>query len=430
MNPKFQPDLHPDADLLSAFAEHALPETERTRILAHMAECGRCREVVFLAQAAVEPQVLVAPAQGPRAHSPWFSAAFARWRVALIPAAALAAVAAAVVWVRLHPAPAAVQTAQMVAPPPSPQGSVAAPVAPQPVVTAPPDRPVASPAAAPSTKTALPARQARKTAAPDLSVREELAQNPSSPLSLMDRKRALGSVHLDARSASLALQAPSAAAPGAPPEMTFAPAQINPPIRQQPLPPPSANRMLAARSAPAPAPSPPDIIAVHRTAMAPATGGPQLLASQGAAPIDTFPESNGFAMMHLARRAKLPSGLHAVSSAAMLNRLVALDSAGALFLSADGGKHWEPVTAQWTGKALQVQAPPDRLYSAGAETSQAVSLPETASVDREQKETPQAPLPAALDANAGPPAPPKLFKLVTDRHQTWISADGKVWREQ
>ena len=39
---------HPDADLLSTFAENALPDAERGRVLAHLADCRECREVVFL----------------------------------------------------------------------------------------------------------------------------------------------------------------------------------------------------------------------------------------------------------------------------------------------------------------------------------------------------------------------------------------------
>lgn len=39
---------HPDADLLSAFAENVLPDAERRHVLSHLADCGGCREVVFL----------------------------------------------------------------------------------------------------------------------------------------------------------------------------------------------------------------------------------------------------------------------------------------------------------------------------------------------------------------------------------------------
>jgi hypothetical protein len=40
---------HPDADLLTAFAEQALSATERDGVLEHLAVCGHCREVVTLA---------------------------------------------------------------------------------------------------------------------------------------------------------------------------------------------------------------------------------------------------------------------------------------------------------------------------------------------------------------------------------------------
>ncbi len=43
MNPKAQPELHPGADRLNAFAEHALSEPERAGMLAHLAGCARCR---------------------------------------------------------------------------------------------------------------------------------------------------------------------------------------------------------------------------------------------------------------------------------------------------------------------------------------------------------------------------------------------------
>ncbi len=43
------PVSHPDADTLTAFSERLLPEAERARILAHLAHCGDCREVVALA---------------------------------------------------------------------------------------------------------------------------------------------------------------------------------------------------------------------------------------------------------------------------------------------------------------------------------------------------------------------------------------------
>jgi hypothetical protein len=41
--------VHPDADLLAAFAEQALSATERNNMLEHLALCGDCREVIAVA---------------------------------------------------------------------------------------------------------------------------------------------------------------------------------------------------------------------------------------------------------------------------------------------------------------------------------------------------------------------------------------------
>jgi hypothetical protein len=43
------PGPHPDAELLSAFAENALPEADRGRLLQHLGACSDCREILFLA---------------------------------------------------------------------------------------------------------------------------------------------------------------------------------------------------------------------------------------------------------------------------------------------------------------------------------------------------------------------------------------------
>jgi len=56
---------HPDADVLTAFAERALPESERAVVLEHLARCGDCRDIVALALPAVEPiQATVRPSPG------------------------------------------------------------------------------------------------------------------------------------------------------------------------------------------------------------------------------------------------------------------------------------------------------------------------------------------------------------------------------
>ncbi|HEY6769725.1 MAG TPA: hypothetical protein VI386_33705 [Candidatus Sulfotelmatobacter sp.] len=66
---------HPDADLLTAFAEQSLLVRERAAVMDHLSHCGDCREVLALAlpemEQAAAPAVLV--------HRPWFSMPMLRW---------------------------------------------------------------------------------------------------------------------------------------------------------------------------------------------------------------------------------------------------------------------------------------------------------------------------------------------------------------
>lgn len=62
-------EVHPDADLLTAFSEESLPAPERGRVLEHLACCGDCREIVARALPASETENLPAP---PRVHNGWF----------------------------------------------------------------------------------------------------------------------------------------------------------------------------------------------------------------------------------------------------------------------------------------------------------------------------------------------------------------------
>jgi len=43
------PLQHPDADMLTAFSERALPDRERDLVLEHLGRCRECREVICLA---------------------------------------------------------------------------------------------------------------------------------------------------------------------------------------------------------------------------------------------------------------------------------------------------------------------------------------------------------------------------------------------
>ena len=53
--------------------------------------------------------------------------------------------------------------------------------------------------------------------------------------------------------------------------------------------------------------------------------------------------------------APLPSGLPALSTATRGRLALALDTANTLFVSDDGGRSWQPVPAQWKGRAVSVK---------------------------------------------------------------------------
>jgi Photosynthesis system II assembly factor YCF48/Putative zinc-finger len=69
---------HPDADLLTAFAEQSLSKSEQERVMEHLARCGDCREVVALALPAMEAQHEPVPVHR---SGRWLSWPVLRWGV-------------------------------------------------------------------------------------------------------------------------------------------------------------------------------------------------------------------------------------------------------------------------------------------------------------------------------------------------------------
>src|SRR5512146_16640 len=55
------PSSHPDADLLTAFAENTLTVKERRQVIEHLSACADCREIIFLAQPEAATQIILAP---------------------------------------------------------------------------------------------------------------------------------------------------------------------------------------------------------------------------------------------------------------------------------------------------------------------------------------------------------------------------------
>ncbi len=69
-----KPGVHPDPDLLAAFAEKSLLDRERSEVLRHLAECSDCRDVLALATPAIDS----APSPIPQTSS-WLTWPMLRW---------------------------------------------------------------------------------------------------------------------------------------------------------------------------------------------------------------------------------------------------------------------------------------------------------------------------------------------------------------
>jgi hypothetical protein len=85
---------HPDADVLTAFAERSLGAVERDKVLGHLWRCGQCREVVSLALPASE--LAAVPPKPPRVA--WLTWPAMRWGFAA--AGIVIIVSLAIAWYR------------------------------------------------------------------------------------------------------------------------------------------------------------------------------------------------------------------------------------------------------------------------------------------------------------------------------------------
>jgi hypothetical protein len=70
---------HPDADVLTAFAEQSLPHSERALVMEHLSRCGGCREVLALALPEMEEAAAPAVVRRPWFSLPGLSMPILRW---------------------------------------------------------------------------------------------------------------------------------------------------------------------------------------------------------------------------------------------------------------------------------------------------------------------------------------------------------------
>ena len=395
MNTSGKHDFHSDAESLSAFAEQALGERERGQVLAHLAVCGRCRQVVALAHearlaAAEEKQLAAAKREAIQPFAWWRS-----WRFVWVPATVAAAFAVALFSVNLRHEEQNAQLArnerqevtQTVATPEAPAQQEQAQAAP----------PAVAPKAAKSPVRSF--KRASEGTAPNSPSREHVG-TAAMPTPFPDE--AGGIEHREgARSEAApfsATAAPGFTGEGPAASPTTAAYTPEPPVdawqqeQERKAATATAQRRLYAARAPTPA----SVHGADGGAAGSSTGhvtvsSPQVEKQAQPAPSPVAPTPSGTLVNPdgAAKKIYLPSGLRVESMASAGPRMLAIDTAGALFLSEDSGVTWEHVTPQWTGRAVKV-----RRQTAGS----------------------------GVEA-----VPTKFFELLNDQSQIWLSTDGKTW---
>jgi hypothetical protein len=366
MSATTQHEFHPDAESLNAFAERALNERERRELLEHLSVCGRCRQVVALAREAAETEVA---APGAKRRAPvrprnWWKG----WGLALAPAAALAATAAVAIYVHVQHVERSAEVANVESQR-VPQNATSAPKASQ------PGQAEAAPAAGPPA-----------AAAPEAKA-EKLGRSGG---------------------------APRAREPVATAAMPEAGTMEGVEVVHETAPVSGAEEHGLARELAAPGGAQGGESGAQRTSeqvvvtTEAAEPEPQTVPASSFATVENR-TPGAFSAARIANPIHLPNGRPAVSAARAGARILALDEAGALFLSEDLGGTWESVAKRWTGRAVAV-----RRQVAASGNREAAPAAEARTARK------------GADTGAAP-APPVVFEILNDQSQVWWSTDGKIW---
>jgi len=410
MNSPPQLDLHPDADSINALVEQLLTEPERSQILTHLAGCSRCREVVFAAKQALfvmEPEALVAAAAAPVQMVASPAAVRPRsvpgaWRVALIPAAALAAAIAISVFAYFAHTRQASELAK--------NGSQAAPQAAgirqQPAAH---EKPIPAKPAVASNETKQAASKPHSFGRGDGGPALSQVVHPNQPVprapipSLTTDKNAIMSAPRPLEQQLSAAQFKPAQQTGTPHRVsgTAAGVAANPDKPQ--------TQVEGAAQSNTPNPTEFDTASISQLQVESASQNNSSLIGRRAM---------GKMVADLKEQpSMLPSGLRATSIVTAQHRTLAVDSLGALFLSTDAGLHWDSVLQQWEGRALVVRTL----------TIPQVKPPGVGAFDSAQ--APKSSAPGAGTATS-PSAISPLFEIVTESNHVWVSADGEIWKQK
>jgi hypothetical protein len=427
MNVRGQHEMHPDAETLSAFTEQALNAHERSEVLAHLAVCSRCRQVVALAREAAGAEVAAARHEVVQPRAWWRS-----WGLALVPAAALAATAVIAFYVHERAVERTAEVAKLE------QQQANEKVA-MPLQTLPPRTDVVLP-----TPSAPVDAQGKPDAPTKLRETERPGGTRRKPASLPDETAAAPpaapapeALNGPAPERERYRRSPAAEIHGAM-ENAYAPTQA---LVDDKTPSEAAmdreerkkqadeaedeRHQFAAKAA---TPTNPHDSKIDKAGIDNADNGgngsarSSTVASSEQVEVDAqqletqpAPEVTAGSLMRMRsgafssaiteRPIHLPSGLPALSIASSDRRLLAIDKKGALFFSDDSGLAWEKVKRQWTGRAILV-----RRKTAEDATPPTATAPESAGKTADSLSQPES-----------------VFELVNDQSELWLSADGRIW---
>jgi Carboxypeptidase regulatory-like domain len=390
--------LHPDPDTLSAFVECALPEHERAQCLVHLADCPRCREIVFVARETPASPVVVPITVCPNLLRP----------MPLLATAAAVCIAVLGAWFYLRskavepPREQAAQTTHT--PPPAekpaevpPPKSVAMKTTPRVRLRRPPEPAPPTPA----TPVVIP--EVARAAPPPATVESaqvSVSPQPAPPPPLRVAPAQLAPLDSLSGISGTVTDPSGAVVPQATVELrqiagnTIGNAQTDEagnfkftglaPGRYE-LRIARAGFLLGSQEVELHAQ---EVAAVKSTLQ---VGSTAEMVEVMAAPSTLQTENASVSRSRKKQAAPpqprpLPSKLPAETTVTHGKIMVAVDSAGALFVSGNSGKSWKAVKPQWPGKITDLISPPD--------------VPE----------------PGAAQ-----------FQLTTDSGADWLSRDGRRW---
>jgi hypothetical protein len=384
MNANSKLDVHPDAEILNAFAEQALEERERGKIVGHLAACSRCRQVVYLAQeAAAEmvPSVSTPAVRLEGRRESWFKS----WRFAWVPVAALAAIVALAYIVHVQRIETGSEMAK-VTPQTAPQtagSNSAAPAQATGVAGAPVSAGPAQSEAHARKKAPVSAESAPLM--PSFSAAMATASGANEPLNAVREEAAMppgasGSGNSAMGSGAELKQAPAVTAWQKEQERAAPTAEVHG-IFAKSMAQASENESAKREET--------DRIITAAAQQFDANPAPPASFEAGARP-----RAGGVFAVYKGKEGELPSGLAVVSTASSQHQTLAIDKAGSVFVREDSGGPWERIAKQWTGQAVAVRM--------------------------------QADLGANRSGNA--PSPEAVFEIVNDLRQVWVSTDGRTWK--